>query len=123
MAAESLTDHHFERADPWPGRPSGVPANPPLLRNVRIRGRRTSVRLEREFWQALDSLAMREGHSLNHIVGLVEGRRGRMPRTTALRVFVLTYFQHRAEQGDRPPPATTRADVTRQGDQANRSVA
>jgi predicted DNA-binding ribbon-helix-helix protein len=60
--------------------------------NVMTAARRTSMRLEPEFWQALNQIAEREGVSRNELIRSVEGAAPTVIRTSAVRVFILEYF-------------------------------
>ena len=69
-------------------------------RNVTIRGRRTSLRLEPAMWDALHEVAQREGTSVHEICSRVEFNRQESTLTAAIRVFILAYFREAAtEQG------------------------
>lgn len=69
-------------------------------RNVTIRGRRTSLRLEPAMWDALHEVAQREGASVHDICSRVEFSRQESTLTAAIRVFILAYFREAAtEQG------------------------
>lgn len=74
-----------------------------LTRNIRIRDRRTSVRLEPQLWRALETIAELEKTSVNELCTTVEEKRG--PEggfTSALRVFIVEYFgaAMREDRGD-----------------------
>lgn len=78
-----------------------------VVRNIAVDGRRTSVRLEDDMWQALCDIARRHQTSVNRICSLVDKRRGGSSLTAALRAFALRYFRvaaRAAEDGamDRP---------------------
>ncbi|WP_281413182.1 ribbon-helix-helix domain-containing protein [Marivibrio halodurans] len=60
-------------------------------RNVRVHGRRTSMKLEPAFWDALEAAAMREGRSINEICSMIDDRAAGYGLTAAIRVFVLAY--------------------------------
>ena len=62
-------------------------------RNVTIAGHRTSVRLEDEIWEGLDEICRRESLSLAELCTMIERRRRGASRTSAIRVFILTYFR------------------------------
>lgn len=65
-----------------------------VTRNVRIEGRRTSVRLEPPLWRSLEMIAAREETDVNALCTEVEKRRG--PEggfTSALRVFIVDYLR------------------------------
>ncbi len=65
-------------------------------KNVVVNGRRTSIRLEPEFWDALADIARRETTDVNRIVSRAD-RLGAGGRTGAVRVFILKYFRNRTE--------------------------
>lgn len=60
-----------------------------ISRNVRIGGHRTSVRLERDFWQALDRLAEQRQCRVNELCEAADRLKGSGSLTSALRVFIL----------------------------------
>lgn len=72
-----------------PAKPRGRSAL--RARNVRIHGRRTSVKLEPAFWDALEAAARREGHALNDLCSMINDRAEGYGLTAAIRVFVLAY--------------------------------
>lgn len=64
-------------------------------RNVRISGRRTSVRLEPEMWEALYEVASLENCSIHDLCGAVDEMRAPAASFTgALRVFLMEYFRN-----------------------------
>ncbi len=67
-------------------------------RNVTVAGRRTSVRLEPEMWDALHEVARREAVTIHDVCTIVAQRRTRSSLTAALRVFVLGYFRAAATE-------------------------
>lgn len=67
-------------------------------RNVTVAGKRTSVRLEPEMWEALHEVARREEVSVHDVCTIVAQRRTRSSLTAALRVFVLGYFRAAATE-------------------------
>lgn len=71
-----------------------------INRNVTIRGRRTSLRLEPAMWDALREIARRESASVHEICARVQNGRRESTLTAAIRVFILDYFRSAAtEQG------------------------
>ncbi|MBY0421391.1 MAG: ribbon-helix-helix domain-containing protein [Parvularculaceae bacterium] len=66
-------------------------------RSFSIKGHRTSVALEHEFWTALEIVAERNNESLAALVSKVDGARsvdgGRGGLASALRVFALQEFR------------------------------
>lgn len=64
-----------------------------VLKNIRIDGRRTSVRMERPFWQALEDISEQEGRSIDEICAEVAAEKNGSSLTSAIRVFVLDYLR------------------------------
>lgn len=62
-------------------------------RNVTSTNGRTSMRLEPELWAALEEICHREMMTLADLVKSIEQRTHPGGRTSAVRVFVLTYFR------------------------------
>ena len=62
----------------------------PRKHSVTLRGHRTSLSLEEEFWVELKRLAAAEGTSLNEMVAEIDAARGvRSGLAAAIRVHVL----------------------------------
>jgi predicted DNA-binding ribbon-helix-helix protein len=51
------------------------------------------MRLEPEFWQALDEISERKGMPMNAIMREIDATRGNFGRTGACRVYILNYFR------------------------------
>jgi predicted DNA-binding ribbon-helix-helix protein len=62
-------------------------------RNVVAERGRTSMRLEPELWDALLEICDREGQDLSTLVRRIEAGGHQGGRTSAVRVFVLSYFR------------------------------
>lgn len=71
------------------------------IRNVRIGSHRTSVRLERALWDALDDICRREQKSVRAICSEIAERRRPGGFTSALRVFILDYYRSRVPEENR----------------------
>ncbi len=67
-------------------------------RNVTISGRRTSVRLEPEMWQALEEICEREGLTVHELCSGIDARRERRSLTAAIRAHALDYFRAAATE-------------------------
>lgn len=65
-------------------------------KNVRIDGRRTSIRLEPPLWEALREIARAEGMDVDTLVSRVEPYRRNRGRTSVLRAFIVSYLVQRA---------------------------
>jgi predicted DNA-binding ribbon-helix-helix protein len=79
----------------------------PVKRSLTLRGHRTSVSLEDEFWAAFRSIAAAEGKKLNALASEIDAARG--PETglaSAIRLYVLRRLLARAayRPADGPPP-------------------
>jgi predicted DNA-binding ribbon-helix-helix protein len=62
----------------------------PVKHSLTLKGHRTSVSLETEFWEAFQSLARAQGLSLNELAAEVDaGRNGDVGLASAIRVWVL----------------------------------
>lgn len=71
----------------------------PLKRSFSIKGHRTSISLEAPFWEALRQAAAEQKLTLAALVGQIdEGRGDDSGLSTAVRVWVLAYYRHRADQ-------------------------
>lgn len=72
-----------------------------ISKNIAVFGRRTSVRLEPEMWEALNNIADREKCSIHDLCSLVHIRKGGgTSLTAAIRVFLMLYFRAASsEQG------------------------
>ena len=84
-------------------------------RNIKLQGKRTSLRLEPAMWDALEEISRREGRTINDICAGIDDGRLQSTRTAAVRVYILRYFRaaatesgHEAAGHGRPterPPA------------------
>ena len=73
----------------------GQPGGGLVNRNVTVRGERTSMRLEAEFWDALEEVCRREEIDVGELIQRAEEGRGGGTRTSAVRAYLLTYFRDR----------------------------
>lgn len=63
-------------------------------RNVTVGNRRTSMRLEPQMWDALESISRLEGMTINNLCAQIDLRRRKAGLTSATRVFIVSYFRH-----------------------------
>ena len=76
-----------------------------VTRNVVVAGHRTSLRLEPEFWAALEGIARAERATVNAVVERAQaGDRG---RTGCVRVFILQWLGARLTRVARSAMAST----------------
>jgi predicted DNA-binding ribbon-helix-helix protein len=62
-------------------------------RNIKVFGRRTSMRLEQAFWEAMEDIAWRESTTVDELFDRVADSPHRGNLTSAIRLFVLAYFR------------------------------
>jgi predicted DNA-binding ribbon-helix-helix protein len=68
-----------------------------IKRSVSISGHRTSISLERPFWDALKEIACTEDVSVNELVRRIDESRDTEGNLSgAVRVYVLAHFKNRA---------------------------
>lgn len=66
----------------------------PAKHSLTLRGHRTSVSLEEEFWQAFRAIAAERGLTLNQLaVEVDEARAGDVGLASAIRVYVLRHYR------------------------------
>ena len=70
-----------------------------LSRNVTIDGHRTSLRLEKVSWDALDDICRNEGLTIHELCSMIEPLRNGASRTSAVRAFVVSYYRTAAREG------------------------
>ncbi|MGX0976451.1 putative DNA-binding ribbon-helix-helix protein [Roseovarius sp. MBR-51] len=71
----------------------------PVKRSLTLRGHRTSVSLEDEFWQAFREICEEKSMALNVLAAEIdEGRGVDVGLATAIRIYVLAYYRDRARQ-------------------------
>ena len=64
-----------------------------LCKNVVVNGRRTSMRLDKETWQALSDICKRENITLYKLCSLIDNSKGKTELSLATTAFVWHYFQ------------------------------
>lgn len=65
----------------------------PVKHSLTLRGHRTSVSLEPEFWAAFRDLAAKQGKTLNGLAIEIDEARGDVGLASAIRVYVLKSLQ------------------------------
>jgi len=65
-----------------------------ISRNVTVLGKRTSVRLEQQMWNALKEIAEREYCSIHELCSLIASRKKpNLSLTASIRIFLMLYFK------------------------------
>jgi len=68
----------------------------PIKRSLTLKGHRTSVSLEAEFWQAFRDIAAARGQPLNALAAEIDAARGvDTGLATAIRLYVLAHYRGR----------------------------
>jgi predicted DNA-binding ribbon-helix-helix protein len=64
-----------------------------ICRNVKVDGRRTSLRMEPELWDAALDIAQRRAIGINDLLTELDQSRGDANLTGALRVYIISYYR------------------------------
>lgn len=74
-------------------------SNRPKKRSLTLRGHRTSVSLEDDFWRSFQEIAAERKQAVNALAAEIdETRGGDMGLASALRLFILRYYRERAQR-------------------------
>jgi predicted DNA-binding ribbon-helix-helix protein len=73
--------------------------SPVIKRSIVIAGHKTSVSLEDAFWKALKEIAAGRDMTLSELVGAIDAERQHGNLSSAVRLFVLDYYQARTNGG------------------------
>ena len=68
-----------------------------ISRNVTIAGHRTSIRLQREMWDALEEICRRERITLHELCSRIAATKSARSLTSEVRVFAMSYFRAAAD--------------------------
>ena len=82
-----------------------------LCKNVMVNGRRTSMRLDKETWQALSDICRRENISLYKLCSLIDDVKGKSGLSSSTRLFVLTYYRRSLARYEVTQPVATMETV------------
>jgi len=75
--------------------------NSVACRNIRIHGRRTSIRLDEQMWQALNEIAEIENCNIHDLCTTVYDSKDRDTGfTAALRIFLMNYYRMTVQNCD-----------------------
>ena len=72
---------------------AGVMKSVVIKRSILINGRKTSVSLENEFWDALHEIAEHENVAISALVEVINQGRDNINLSSAIRVFVFNHFR------------------------------
>ncbi|MBO7333129.1 MAG: ribbon-helix-helix domain-containing protein [Alphaproteobacteria bacterium] len=68
-----------------------------LCKNVVVNGRRTSMRLEKEVWNALSESCKEQNISLNTLCSLIEKTKHKGSLSSAMPVYAFNYYRQLLE--------------------------
>lgn len=69
-----------------------------LNKNITVNGRRTSIRLEPEMWEALTEICCREGLTMHELCSLISAKRLCGTLTADVRIYILSYYRKAATE-------------------------
>jgi len=78
---------------------AGVMKSVVIKRSILLNGRKTSISLENEFWDALNEIAARANVKLSKVLEKIDQDRTNINLSSAVRVFVFSYFRALSEKG------------------------
>jgi predicted DNA-binding ribbon-helix-helix protein len=94
-----------------------------INRNVVAERGRTSMRLEPELWEALLEICGREGQDMSALVRKVEQNGHAGGRTSAVRVFVMSYFRDAATEAGHLASGHGTLTINRHSEQSRSAAA
>jgi len=68
-----------------------------IKRSLTIAGHRTSIALEAEFWVGIETMAIERGLPLATLIRAIDEERTAPNLSSAVRLAVLKWYQHRAD--------------------------
>ena len=69
-------------------------------KNVKVNGRRTSIRLQEETWKLLADICLREKTTIHKICSVVDNNRGQLGLSPAVRLFILMYYRRELNESE-----------------------
>ena len=69
-----------------------------ILKNVVVNGRRTSVRLEKEVWNALSECCIKDKIPLNKLCSVLDNAKDDKSLSSAMRVHALNFYRNLLEE-------------------------
>lgn len=70
-----------------------------MKRSITLSGHRTSVSLEKPFWDALSALAKEQNTTPTHLIASIDNQRQPSDNlSSAIRVYILKFYQDKTER-------------------------
>ena len=79
---------------------SSMPKSSIAKRSIVVNGKKTSLSLEDEFWNALKEIAGKRGVHISYLVAAIDGQREHANLSSAIRLFVLDYYQSQGSDAE-----------------------
>ena len=70
-------------------------------RSISIRGRKTGISLEDDFWNSLREIAHQRNETVTHLITRIDEERKFANLSSNLRLFVLEFYQHQCASRER----------------------
>ena len=74
--------------------------SPVVKRSIMVAGHKTSVSLEKAFWDAIKEISISRRMTLSELVGEIDHQRQQNNLSSAIRLFVLDHFKSQAAPED-----------------------
>ncbi|GEM_PF-1986089 len=66
------------------------------IRNISVSGKRTSLKLEKEIWVAIDDICSIERITIDDLMTQLDATQGMINRASKIRCFAVSYFRNAA---------------------------
>jgi predicted DNA-binding ribbon-helix-helix protein len=93
-----------------------MPKSQHFKRSMVVSGRRTAIRLEDAFADALREIAAERGATMSALVSIIDAGRAQTNLSSAIRVFVLHHYRAQADGGKSGKSRTAARGRIRVGD-------
>jgi predicted DNA-binding ribbon-helix-helix protein len=99
--------------------------SPIAKRSITIGGHKTSVSLERDFWDALKLIAIARSQAVSQLIAAVADARDHGNLSSALRIFVILHYREaaRGRATGNPSTGVVRTRQARPGERRHRAPA
>ena len=71
-----------------------------ICRSIKVGHRRTSIRMEREFWDALDGIKESRGLTMQQVLNQATDGDNSSNRTASIKTWILAFYRERTDLSD-----------------------
>ena len=71
-----------------------------ICRSIKVGHRRTSIRMEREFWDALDGIKESRGLTMQQVLNQATDGDNSSNRTASIKAWILAFYREQTELSD-----------------------